>query len=182
MEKGQRGQSCSSGQESDPASSRGGPRSKTPPKPHKKHSKCSFPGRGKPGPSIFQPHNIEGDGNNGFSFLSCTAKMERQVESGLGLRVRRALLVPALQMTSLQQTGWNSSPGMPRAGIRIFRRVFCSGWMGGSSSRPHSPSTRHSRNPQQINSRYATNPWLGRELPKSPKPRFQQELAPAPLQ
>lgn len=129
--KGRRGQSSSSlGRIQTLPAAEGGPRSKTPQKPREKRSKFAFPGRETRNISYSSPKTSGGMGNNGFSSLPCAAKMERQVESALGLQVRRLLPVPALQMTSFQQIGWNSSAGMPGSAVRVFGSVFSFGWVG----------------------------------------------------
>lgn len=129
--KGRGGQSSSSlGRSQTLPAAEGGPRSKTPQKPREKRSKFAFPGRETRNISYSSPKTSRGMGNNGFSSFPCAAKMERQVESGLGLQVRRLLPVPALQMTSFQQIGWNSSAGMPGSAVRVFGSVFSFGWVG----------------------------------------------------
>lgn len=91
MEKGQRGQSSCSGQESAPASSRGGATLTDTPKTTQGTPNSPFQD-----PSHSSP-TTRGRANNGFSFLPSAAKMERQVESGLGLQVRRTLQMPSAQ-------------------------------------------------------------------------------------
>lgn len=186
MEKGQRGPEQLLWAEVRPCQQQmGGATLKTTPKTTRETLQVHLSWEGNQDPSYSSPKTSRGMGNNGFSFLPCAAKMERQVESGVGLQVRRPLLVPALQMTSFQQTGWNSSSGMPGSATGIFGSVFPFGWMGrfqqqNPTTRPRPQGTAGS--PHQINSGNSTNPWVGRELPEVPKPRFQQELAPAPLQ
>lgn len=79
MEKGQRGQSSCSGQESDPAER--GATLKDTPKTTQETFRVHLSWEGNQDPlPIPAPKHPGGMGNNGFSFPPCAAKMERQVE------------------------------------------------------------------------------------------------------